>query len=456
MLGDRRKSAFYFVPMTYPAEPLNGIMVSGLGTPGLQSDFAYPPEFKSEILTRFRREVILEPAAIEADIERYLQLLWDSIEEQASIVVESTPSDTDLTVLVFGQTDRTQHFLWHEMERWKQGEKNDWGDAVLRTYQKVDAQIGRLLEMADPEATVVLLSDHGMGPYDREFYLNNWLCQNGFLTYKSGGRSLTSQLVTGMIDLTRQYTRGHLRDLLRLIGRQDWIKWLNASVRNPAASFIDWSQTKAYSFGHLGNICLNLRGREPEGTIDPGTEAQAVLDELERRLLSLVDPDSGENVVERVYRREHLYSGKAVSDAPDLVLVCQDEYFGVGDTHRPHDAVFTSRRSIKGSAFPYTARHRLHGILAARGPFIREGATVEGASILDLAPTLLYFLGLPIATDLDGRILKGIVQRDYWEVNPPRYASRSTEESRRGKEAGYRREDESRVEERLRSLGYLE
>jgi predicted AlkP superfamily phosphohydrolase/phosphomutase len=154
-----------------------------------------------------------------------------------------------------------------------------WGreDTLLETYRKVDAEIGRVLR-EQPEATIIVMSDHGFSAFRRAVHLNTWLMREGFLT----------------LDLP--FNTGDEGGFLH----------------------VDWTATEAYSVG-LNGIYLNLAGRERNGTVK-AENRDAVIDRIVSRLEALQDPQTGEKVVVRAYRARDVYRGEAVGSAPDIVV----------------------------------------------------------------------------------------------------------------------------------------
>jgi predicted AlkP superfamily phosphohydrolase/phosphomutase len=160
---------------------------------------------------------------------------------------------------------------------------------------------------------------------------------------------------------------------------QDLMKRLFLSFED-----IDWSRTQAYSLGNVGQICLNVAGREPQGCVQPGEEYEQLRDAIIARLYELRDPETGEQVVEQVYRREEIYQGTYLEMAPDIIFIpLRLEYFGFGEYEfGSHKIIEPMRRGISGT-------HRLNGIFMAYGAKIEPGVKIEGANLVDLAPTIL-------------------------------------------------------------------
>jgi predicted AlkP superfamily phosphohydrolase/phosphomutase len=212
---------------------------------------------------------------------------------------------------------------------------------------------------------------------------------------------------------------------------------------------IDWSRTQAYSFGYYGQIFINLRGREPEGIVPPA-EYEALRDEIARQMMSIVDPADGLPVVDRVYKKEELYHGRYLAEAPDLLAIMRGLTY---ITRMGYE--FAGERGVLFRE-PYTDEtggHRLEGILIAAGPDIRPGPLAE-RPIVDLTPTLLQLQGCPIPEYMDGVTIDQMLTDEFRADHPP--ASYPAEVLGREAMAGsWDAAAEADVTERLKQLGYL-
>ena len=210
---------------------------------------------------------------------------------------------------------------------------------------------------------------------------------------------------------------------------------------------VDWSTTKVYSKGNYGQLFVNLKGREPGGTVSPGTEYEAVRDDLIRRLRAITDPATGTPLIGEVFKREELFHGRHVESAPDVCFLPADmRYISIGDMD------FTSNRFIV-DAFGISGGHRMHGIFAAHGPSIRRGMALGAAHITDLTPTMLHLLGQPIVDDMDGRVLEDILDPAFLQANPIRSVAATG--GHEAADADLSADETGEIKDRLRELGYL-
>jgi hypothetical protein len=227
---------------------------------------------------------------------------------------------------------------------------------------------------------------------------------------------------------------------------------------------IDWSRTRAYAQGNFGQIFLNIKGRQPSGCVAP-EDARPLLSDLKAGLMEILHPGTGQPLLERVCEREELYHGPYAHLAPDLTVVLNDwRYRTIG----LHD--FTTHKVIS-PAFGPTGDHRMEGILIAAGPAFRAGASPRQADLLDIAPTVLHLLGIPVPDDMDGRVLTELLEPSiasaaleaipdvtagaYYQPELAGVRAHSDGEPSAPLTAGYTENENEEIQQRLADLGYL-
>jgi predicted AlkP superfamily phosphohydrolase/phosphomutase len=216
---------------------------------------------------------------------------------------------------------------------------------------------------------------------------------------------------------------------------------------------VDWSRTRAYALGQIGSIYLNMKGREPQGIVDPGAEAEALWQELAAWLSQVRHPETGEPVVGAIYRPEELYNGPYVSKAPDLAFAPRSEARR-GQIPGFGEVDFGTNRVIASMQRGVSGVHRMNGILLAFGAPIRHGVWLEGAQIVDVAPTALHLAGLPVPQDMDGRVLLETLRPEFADPASIRYGPPAAYSDAPAGDA-MSPEEEEIVKEHLRSLGYV-
>jgi len=439
------------VPMTYPAEEVNGFLLSGMMTPPSSENFAYPPELVRE-LTREVGEYVVHAGegVLPSDLARYLDKMKADIAIRVKCALYLLRKyNPDFFMFVFGALDPLQHqfFNYIHAPSLPSG-GNGMRERILSVYEEVDARIAQILEMANEETTLIFMSDHGFGPLQGFLHLNNWFLDKGYLALNSDIRNRVKYLLF-RADFTPETAHNLARrlrlDLRRRVNRGRAYRKLQRIF----LSFedIDWEATKAYALGHIGQIYINLRGRQPQGIVEPGPEYEELREKIKAELLDLVSPITGEKAIERVYKREEIYWGENLEQSPDLLLIPKGfSHVAFGESE------FGSNR-LFGPTLGHTGHHRLNGILIMQGPEMRSEQTIQGANIVDLAPTILYTMGCPIPRDMDGRVLTGAFHRQFLEAQPISYGEAATAAEER--ERAYSEADEAEVRERLKGLGYI-
>ncbi len=249
----------------------------------------------------------------------------------------------------FDATDVVQHMCWRFTDPGSPVyDPDDPHHAAINvTYQRMDAVLGHVMEQLGPEDVLLVLSDHGFGPFRRAVHVNAWLRDHGYLALRDG-----------------QATGG---DLL---------------------ADVDWSQTRAYAIG-FGAIYLNLRGREGQGIVAPGVEANALTAELSAKLVAWRDDRDGAAVVSRVYDGGAIFTGPYAAEAPDLFVGFQRGYRASWETAlgaAPAHLLTDNTKAWSGDHLFDPAL--VPGILFANRPI-----TKTDPSLYDLAPTILRALG---------------------------------------------------------------
>lgn len=444
------KMVVVHVPMTFPPTPVNGVMITGLGTPGPSSAFTHPKQLRERLLNEMGYSI----HAHHLDVEGIEQQAFDDLcqTEEKRLEVALTllhENDWDFAMVVFEGTDYVQHFFWkyadpsHPLHRPQEHAAHR--DLIRRYYQKADSMIGRLLSSA-PDANVLIMSDHGGGPLRARFCVNEWLCELGLIELSAPGPIVRTLRRLG-VTKEKLYPLAVRLDLGRLVQRAPGPLRNIVPAQGHKLSEYDWKRTKAFGVSGWGMIYINVQGRHPMGCVDPGDEYRSTRQLIAERAKELRLPDGSEVSVD-VHLREDLYWGEKADLAPDLVIRMEGvEFFEPIREGRPHGSLFIEPLSRK------TGTHRPEGILVLSGPSIRREVKIEGAGIQDLAPTILYLLGIPVPRDMDGKILRESILPTLLMARPVEYseALRHTEEGTRMSS-----EEEEIVKERLRGLGYID
>jgi len=465
------------VPMTYPPEKVNGVLVSGWDTPGMGAAFTYPLALKAELsaLSGGQPYVIVPDDWKYSTAQRGDMVMAELLREidvrfaVATSLMAREP--WDLTFFVVSALDGAAHFLWkyhdpaHPLYDPAVNAQMFSEDPLLQVYQRADQRLGEFLSTLPPDVHVLVVSDHGEGALeDVEIHLNLWLAQQGLLTLRTPGsrRSLGNALkwlAAKLVDRGKRalYGRVSFSTLSRL--RHWWPDRLRVTLGEE--SFfpgVDWAHTLAYSEEVRGNIWINLKGRDPQGTVAPGAEYEALRDRVITGLQDLRDPRTGKRLVRRVWRREERFSGPFSDRLPDLLV--EADY---PDLFRPRGA-YTGREPVRHLTMEemrhrrITGCHRPNGIFFAHGPAVQADLSLAPASILDVAPTVLHLLGEPVPSWMDGRVLTEMLTPEALAGQPVESRPQTPLPVTSGDGAGVQSYDEAEAQEvkdRLAGLGYL-
>lgn len=446
-----KKSIVIGVPVTYPPSAINGLMVTGMLTPRGARDYTFPPELKTEIRDAIGDYIIYSDEVYSKGRgEIFLNALHTSIQQRAKAAAYLFHKyNWDLGVLVFPETDTVSHGLWSAYDishhQYDPGEALKFHDGILQVYANIDSFLGELISSLDEEITVLVMSDHGHGPVRNFLYVNNLLMEKGYLRIKPSLGSAFKRLAF-RFGLT---PRSAYRLLLSLgLGKMrrtlDKRREGRTILKRYFLSFsdVDWKRTVAYSVGYIGEVHINMKGREPEGQIEPGRDYEELRDRIIRDLRALTFTD-GTPVVEKAWKKEEIYHGAHLLDAPDILfLPTKLETISFGDFE------FGSNRIIEPS-YGVSSSHRMFGILIAAGQGVKRGASIQNARLIDLAPTILHLMGLAVPTDMDGRVLSEALI----DSRPVEFGASTAKTS--SSTGGYSAAEEDEVIERLKNLGYI-
>jgi len=450
-----KKVAAVTVPLTFPVEKLqDGIMIGGLLTPDRHSDFIYPPELRQE----------LEQAIGDVPADNEPEILYHSANEQEAVkslfhVIEQITrmgeylldnKDLDLFALVYRQVDLTSHQAWcFQDPEWQAANPGKWEarrEMLADAYRAVDAGFGRLREKAkalDGEVVFATCSDHGFGPIRYRYYMNKWLLDNGYLVLQDSAAGLKRKL------WLQKKWNGLLRrsGLLKILTKRG--RKLGKGQEQTIMEMIDWSKTRAYSSFSGGEdiVLLNLKGREPEGIVEPGAAYEALREEIMTKVVGMRAPD-GAKIIARAYKREDLWQGEQVFLAPDIQCVTVETANNMSP-HPLHPVV--AERAVEGRP----AMHRTQGIYGLEGHGIRQGARVTGPQIADMTPTMLHLLGLPVEDYMDGRVMEDCFTEEFRAAHPPQGREGAVSLAPRVFE-GDIGEDDAKLIETMKALGYME
>ncbi len=439
------------VPITYPPRPVNGYMVPGLLSPD-QGKTVYPPDllkpYEGELgKYRLTPNVQYKPG----NEDEFIADLHDLIDVQLRYALRLMKDHpTDVLMLHFLATDNGSHALWRFMDkthpRYDPTLAAQYGDALLKVYQHLDTAIAQIQSaISHPPSAIMVMSDHGFGPLHRTINLNILFIEKGLMRLKPRffTRLRWRAFRSGL-------TPANVYKVLAKLGLQNITARVSRKARNEALSKflsfedVDWSKTVAYAMGHVGQIYINLQGREPYGSIPP-SEYPAARQKVIDVLNTLIDPTTGQSLVDRIIPREEAANGPYADQGADLHLILDGYKTIAFPLFATEGRVLTPQ--IRGDS----GSHRLHGIFIGQGDAFAKGATISGARLLDLAPTILHILNVPVPEDMDGRVLIDALAPELRSRSMQIGAAATTAQT----PVDFTADEQAEVEDRLRALGYL-
>lgn len=445
------------VPVTYPAWKVNGFMISGYPTPDESKSYTYPPELAQTIPPLIGDSTLFKSGMRQELFEEMKRLMYQCT---GVSINQMKKDDYGLFIMVIGATDRAHHDWWMYIDpthpAYTPEGADRYGHLIQETYQVADECVGKFLEEVDDHTTVIIMSDHGGGAHPAHYFNTNyWLRTLNLLQPSS--RAMKKK--GGLRGAFKQFYRTRIRrfpfleKIYRRLPRA--LKKMATQLDSQAMmnlDAIDWKYTKAYRFPMyppVEGIMINVVGRQPEGCVQAGEEYEAIRTRILEEVRNLRDPRTGEPIVLEVYRREELYRGERIEMAPDIILVTQDCYKGGTDVDElVSDVPLDVLTKLSGV-------HRMDGILFAQGPHIRRNTKIERAELMDMAPTVVYALGMPIPSDMDGKPLSTIFEETYMDQSAATYTDERKYEDVASDEYGYSEEEEESVRVKLEALGYL-
>jgi len=448
------KAGVVSMPMTYPPEPIDGFMLCSFLTPSDDTQYTHPASLREEIATTVGSFPLhMSEKGRGTDPRRFVQAVKEMEVERARAVrylLQHKP--WDLFVYVFETTDNLQHEIWHVLDKTHPRHDADMAAAIMPDifdyYETVDRLLGEMVALVPDDALTVVLSDHGFGPFHKFFHINNWLAERGLLKFRRTPLSLVKRLAFHLgvtpINALKWVMRLHLSSMRKNVKRGRG----RGMLRRVFLSFddVDWARTRAFSVGNFGQVYLNVRGKRSNGIVT-ADEYEALRDQIAAAALALRDPADGGQIVQQVYRREKVFHGPSLDRLPDLVLhTDRARYVSFGH------AEFGSNRVVEPSV-GQTGHHHMVGVLVLKGPGVRQGLTMDEVGMLDLVPTILYYMGLTIPAYMDGKVLSQAFTDELKRANPVQYNDDGY--GALNEDTGYAEDEEQAVIEKLRAMGYV-
>ncbi|MCQ6254491.1 alkaline phosphatase family protein [Methanocaldococcus sp.] len=316
-----KRSIIVNIPFSYPPGRINGIMITGLGSPGKDSNFVYPQSLKKFILDNFPNfDVDLNEGKLEEGYSIYKleKNIIKTEEDLVNLFIHLlNNNDWDFSAIVLRSLDVIQHFAF------------DNKMFVEKHYERIDKLVGRILEEVvngKEDIKIIIASDHGFRKVYKRFYVNTWLEKEGYLKLKSSHNPLLK------LGIDAEKIRGFMKrlGLKGIVGKIEHSKFVKHLLKIlPSSSHqylfnADWSQTKAFFYrGSNGLIKINVEGREPQGCVNIN-DVVKLSEEIKSKLEKIVDPTTGTKVFRNVFLKWDL--GIDSYEFPEIILLPNEGY----------------------------------------------------------------------------------------------------------------------------------
>jgi predicted AlkP superfamily phosphohydrolase/phosphomutase len=470
--GDVNKKVIVVnIPMTYPPSAVNGILISGLDAPSTEVDFTYPKEVKREILTvspNYKINLHLG-GYLTTDKKRIeaLDIIKETTEAMVKVLIHlMTSYPWDLFVVRFNSPDNVQHQYWSFMDENHPEHKPDspivLKNAIHSVYQQLDAVTKTILKhISLDDTSLMVMSDHGGGPrLGKSIFVNEWLRDLGYLSkigdHQTGWRRHSKLILDRARHFIKQSVLGFLLKTLPPDLKAKLMKLIPFAAGVTATflrfSGIDWKRTKVFA-AEMEGLRVNLQGKYPDGIVK-----QEAYNELCSRVIEeaekLIDPETGRRIFRFAKRAGDVFSGDHVGNFPDIILKTSDEYYISPKFFRgkkPNGSYLMKDahwRKISGS-------HRPYGIFIMKGPDCQAGKDLGVVDIVDLCPTALFQLGIPIPDDCDGVVINEAFKAEFLASNPIRYSEANKSGAQDLKDV-YSAAEKAELKDSLKALGYLD
>jgi len=462
ILSDKGKRCIVVnLPYTTPPYAINGLMVNGWDSP--PRNFTYPDDLTDKIMQQFpdyRTNLNTwlfdyMPGKSEGNFDKLIDTMIRGAEQGSLLTQQCLERESwDVCMVHFQQTDWIQHKVWGLIEQAARDASNQDPrvERVRECYRRIDEQVGILLEKVHAHAPfTIVLSDHGFGDYKGELYPNYYLNQWGYYHETSAAEKDTAKPVRDLFFknplLTRAYrgmasVKHRVDRILEFKKYQNFNSWVDfaGGTFGGRALPVDWSRTKVATVGayECAFLYVNVIGRGPAGIVPP-EDCDGIISDVIAKFSEVQHPVTGKKVYKQVARGTEIYpvSGRGIL-LPDAILIPEDGY---GLSSKISDAL--PEATSEGV-------HRHNGVVFLQGEGLKKSVPKFSPFLIDMAPTLLHALGLPVPTDMDGRVLEEIF------VSPRKVEYEEVDNSVSHEPVQYLEAEAELIEQRLRDLGYVE
>lgn len=422
LLSDRGKRCIIMDAfMTCPLQNFNGTQIVDWGTWTWFSEPSITPEsLKKEVQNKFgpypaedHSKVGMTPPP---DPQGFHRRLLAAVAKKTQVVKWLMDrEDWDLFLVVFGESHPAGHYFWHyHDESYIAHSKDKPGLSALRDiYIALDKAIGDVLQTAGDSTAVFLVSGDGMGSnYSGSHILNDLLAR--MKLFNNIPASATGSAGDGNMAKAKSDVLSAVRNMVpkafrvavsrallpRGVNERLSLRWKTAGT--------SWQHTRAFLIDNAneGYVRINLKGREPEGIVEPGKEYENLCEEIFQTAKHMTNPANGKCAVHTVYKTDDIYNGPCRSHMPDIIINWNEDARITTELLTEKYGTARSAQAAYEVMPYYTGNHRPNAFTIGLGPEIPAGQVLNGTSILDLAPTILTYFGITPPDYMHGKVLE--------------------------------------------------
>jgi predicted AlkP superfamily phosphohydrolase/phosphomutase len=388
------------VPLTYPAEPVNGIMLSGYMAPDMKANVTYPADFKGELLQAVPDyQIDLDPAMDKEQVGDVLTETLRMTRTRIAMLRLLLHKPWDFFFIVFTGADRIQHTCWEKITLFH--------PQAVAYYQMLDEALGMVLEALHAQDMLMVVSDHGFQGIRRQFYAQEYLHRQGLLQVRDSDAYRRAVLRNTLAGVVRKQVWGmglqgvptSLRRQLHGRGFRSVSKE-QGTIRLPD---LDWANTHAW----LQSATGDLAGYADIFLDDSLTGEQT--HELATALKAIHDPETGQQLVAEAYGEDAFGAGPFAPAERHLVLIAGENIMLKAEL---------GHRNLWDTCTPIGIHHP-EGVLYLYGAGVKSGVSIAPAHVYDVVPTILSCMDLPLSKELDGRVIVDAFDRPQTSFKAP-------------------------------------
>jgi predicted AlkP superfamily phosphohydrolase/phosphomutase len=373
------------VPMTFPPEPVNGIMLSGYMAPDMKANVTYPLSFKEELLQAVPDyQIDLNPAVSGGQIGNVFTETLKMTRKRNAMFRLLLSKPWDFFFIAYSGADRIQHLHWDEIIAFH--------PQAVEYYQMLDEALGMALDALNADDMLMIVSDHGFQGVHHKFYIQEYLYRQGLLQMKKTSTRRRAEFIDVARQLIRTLQLQGLANQLRSQLRHKGIIEVEKEHHRAKLPDLEWVNTYAWlpsssgSIGGYADIFLH----------ESLTEER--LDGLMRALREIHDPETGQPLALEMHREEAFGVGPFAPSERHLVLLSGEDIILATELGRRALWETSGNRSM--------GIHHPDGVLYLYGTQIKKGITIARTHVYDVVPTILSYMGMPLSQELDGKFME--------------------------------------------------